>query len=164
MVHDVEMAELDESALDATLDEAYPYDEVDVNDDAHSAVDGDGSMGLTGDEGIGLAEIFQDAWDDVESDDPLAMLYLEPGAIDGTTAAHLASSGMASAGIMSSGMASGMSPLPERMKTSVTGMSPAHSGSLTAPPAMTRTDTLELETSAVSQLCELPILCGEFPL
>lgn len=108
---------------------------------AHDAVDGMPAveMAMEDLDETGLSEIF--AWDELEvNDDPLALLYLEPGSIDPPAA-------LATAFPSGSKAAGGRERVVAHAK----------------PPVM-RQNTHEMEFSAVSQLRELSVLCGEDPV
>ena len=96
----------------------------------------------------GLNEIFM--WEDMdaENEDPLGLLYLEPGSIEPNVAAAAAAAA-------------------EAATTTTTASAEAGSSSSAAGkavvPSLARVNTIEMESSAVTQLRELSVLCGEDP-
>ena len=171
--------ELDVRSLDSALDECaygsqdeYEYEGLLVADEEQTAAEdelgADGDMGLgmmTGMAGqlnsasrkseyahasideAGLSEIL--AWDLEENDDPLGLLYLEPGSIEPMAAAP----SDAGTAVEANAPDSATVDVPLARSLDVT----------SGPPAVVRTGTLDMEASAVSQLRELSVLCGEDP-
>lgn len=103
---------------------------------------------------VSISEVL--GWDLNDHDDPLGLLYLEPGSIE----PNAASPARATAGAPARAASTMNAPSPWRMHAV-----PPHPAAVApvAPPQLVRTETIEMEESAVSQLRELSVLCGEDP-
>ena len=122
--------------------------------------------GMGGDDGVvddsgGLVDVIMGSgmWGDLdaEHDDPLAMLYLEPGTIaspsKGPTPGSLRRTPHSTGDLLSN----------SAVRSVGSGALLRGLGGSPGAPSMTRTRTLDMEESAVSQLRELSVLCGEDP-
>ena len=132
-------AEFADGDFDEAIDDDFADDAIEAYHRMAPPRGGEPEVAGTLDE-AGLSEIF--ALDDFGgNDDPLGLLYLEPGSIEPNAAAMPPSASAIDR--------STLSPQPER-------------DTLRAdPPALTRSRTLDMEDSAVDQLRELSVLCGE---
>ena len=86
---------------------------------------------------------------DAENEDPLGLLYLEPGSIEPNVAAAAAAAEAATTTTTTS-------------TTAEAGPSSSAAGKAVVP-SLARVNTIEMESSAVTQLRELSVLCGEDP-
>ena len=88
---------------------------------------------------------------DAENEDPLGLLYLEPGSIEPNVAAAAAAAAEAA------------TTTTTTTTTSAEAGSSSSAAGKAVVPSLARVNTIEMESSAVTQLRELSVLCGEDP-